>query len=120
MSVKTTGVEFKTYYHDDTYWVKDAWHDHHAIKVNGEYIEDIDDDNIPDNAEVVIESGVVYIPVNDESGYQEKDISLVTHFKNWRKQNKYSVIVLLVEKELLNDVVTTVKNIPGVSEVKGG
>ena len=119
MSVKMKGVEFNAYYHDDEYWVSGAWHDDHCIKVNGEYREDFDT-NVPDDADVVIESGVVYVPVNGESGMEEKDISLVTHFKNWRKQNKFSFIVVTVEKGKETDVRQALRLIPGVTEVKGG
>lgn len=121
MSVKTTGAEFKAYYHDDKYWVKDSWHDDHVIKINGEYVDDIVDDEIPDDAEVVIESGVVYIPTLKESGFTEdKDVSLTTHFKNWRKQNKYVFLTVEVEKDKLSGVLDAIRAVPGVTKVKGG
>ncbi|ANM47259.1 hypothetical protein FDI76_gp136 [Serratia phage vB_Sru_IME250] len=118
MSVKTNGAEFKEYYHDDVYWAKDAWHDDHAIKVNDEYIDDIEDDNIPDDATVEIESGIVYVPVRSESGYEEKEIQLVTHFKNWRKQLKYKTVIVQVEKDKVDDIISAIKSIPGVNNVK--
>lgn len=118
MSVKMKGAEFNAYYHDDAYWVKDAWHDDHCIKVNGEYREDFDT-HVPDDADVVIESGVVYVPVDGESGMEEKDISLVTHFKAWRKQSKYSFIVVTVEKDKAAEVREALRSIPGVASVKG-
>lgn len=117
MSVKTTGAEFKEYYHDETYWVKDAWHDYHEVKVNGEYVEDITDD-MPDDAEVVIESGVVYIPTKTESEYGEKEVSLVSHFKAWRKQATCSTLVITVSKEHLDAVKTFIRTIQGVVSVK--
>lgn len=120
MSVKMKGAEFKSYYHDEVYWVEDAWHDDHLIKVNGEYIVDIEDEQIPDDADVVIESGVVYVPADGDSGTQERGISFVTHFKNWRKQNKFSFIVVTVEKDKVADVRQALRSIPGVTEVKGG
>lgn len=119
MSVKMKGAEFKAYYQDDEYWTPGAWHDGHCIKVDGEYREDIEVDNIPDDSDVVIESGVIYVPVNGESGAEEKEIQLVTHFKNWRKQNKFSFIVVVVEKEKVADVRAALRSIPGVNEVKG-
>lgn len=119
MSVKTTGAEFKQYYHDDQYWEKESWHDDHAIKVNGEYTEDICDDDIPDDAEVVIESGTVYIPVVTKGpGYAEDEVSLVKHFKNWRKQQKYTTLIVTVEKEHLDAVTSQIKTLPGVNSVK--
>lgn len=119
MSVKMKGAEFKTYYHDDQYWVQDAWHEDHVIKVNGKYVEDVIDDEIPNDADVVIESGVVYIPSQTDSGRVEKEVSFVTHFKNWRKQNKFSFIVVTVEKDKAAEVRQALKSIPGVTEVKG-
>lgn len=118
MSVKTNGAEFKEYYHDDIYWIKDAWHDDHAIKVNGEYIDDIEDENIPDDSIVVIESGIVYIPIKSESGCEEKEVQLVTHFKNWRKQQKFSTIVVVVEKNKAEEIIASIKTMPGVNTVK--
>lgn len=117
MSVKTTGAEFKEYYNDDTYWVKDSWYDHYAIKVNGEYIDDITD-NMPDDAEVVIESGVVFIPVLTESGAEEKEVSFVSHFKAWRKQKTSTTLVITVEKEHLDAVKVAIKSQQGVVSVK--
>ena len=119
MSVKMKGAEFKAYYHDEEYWKPGAWHDYHCIKVNGEYTEDIEVD-IPDDADVLIESGVVYVPADDESGAEEKEIQLVTHFKNWRKQKNFSFIVVTVEKDKAAEVREAMKSIPGVTEVKGG
>lgn len=118
MSVKTNGSEFKLYYHDDVYWEKDAWHDDHAIKINGEYVDDIEDDDIPDDATVVIESGTVYIPIISESGHEERVIQLVTHFKNWRKQLKYKTVIVQVEKDKAEDIILAIKSIPGVNTVK--
>lgn len=117
MSVKTTGAEFKEYYHDETYWVKDAWYDYHEVKVNGEYVEDIEAD-MPDDAQVVIESGVVYIPVQSESGMEEKEVSLITHFKTWRKQKTCTTLVITVAKEHLDTVMASVKTLQGVVSVK--
>lgn len=117
MSVKTTGAEFKEYYQDENYWVLDAWHDDHAIKVNGEYIDDITTD-MPDDAEVVIESGVVFIPVQSESGMEEKDVPLVSHFKAWRKQKTCTTLVITVEKEHLDAVKVAIKSQQGVVSVK--
>lgn len=118
MSAKMKGVEFNAYYNDDEYWEKGAWHDDHCVKVNGEYREELDE-NIPDDADVVIESGTVYIPVAGESGAEEKDIPLVTHFKNWRKKNNFSFIVVIVKKDKASEVREALKNISGVMEVKG-
>lgn len=118
MSVKMKGAEFNAYYHDDAYWVKDAWHDDTCVKVNGEYVDELDD-NVPDDADVVIESGVVYIPTKSESGYEETEVSLVSHFKAWRKQSKYSSIVVTVEKDKAAEVREALRSIPGVASVKG-
>ncbi|WDR21406.1 hypothetical protein [Salmonella phage vB_SenAc-pSK20] len=118
MSVKMKGVEFNAYYNDDEYWVKNAWHDDHCVKVNGEYREELDE-NIPDDADVIIESGTVYIPVEGENGAEEKDISLVNHFKTWRKQKNFSFIVVTVKKDKLAEVREAMRCIPGVIEVKG-
>ncbi len=118
MSVKMKGAEFKAYYDDSEYWVQDAWHDYHNIKVNGEYIDDIETENIPDDADVVIESGIVYIPIRSESGYDEKEVQLVTHFKNWRKQQKFSTIVVVVERDKAEEIIASIKTIPGVNTVK--
>lgn len=114
MSVKTNGAELKAYYHDDAYWEQDAWWDGDAIKVDGEYLVGFEDDKIPDDADVVIESGTVYTPVKDE----RKEVSIVEHFKNWRKQTNFSFIVVAVEKQHLETVTTSIKSITGVSSVK--
>lgn len=119
MSVKMKGVEFKAYYNDNTYWAEDSWHDDHAIKVNDEYITDIEDDNIPDEADVVIESGVVFIPKMSENGYTESEVGFVSHFKGWRKQKNFSFIVVTVKKDKLAEVREAMRCIPGVIEVKG-
>lgn len=117
MSVKMKGSEFSAYYNDNTYWKEGAWHDNHAIKVDGVYKEDLDE--LDPNSDVVLESGVVYVPTVTESGAEEEEVDMVTHFKRWRRQSKFSFISITVEKDKLESVREALRAIPGITEVKG-
>lgn len=117
MSVKMKGAEFNAFYHDEEYWPKNAWHDYHDVSVNGQYRDELDED-IADDDDVIIEDGVVYIPTETEDGVREKEVKLTTFFSNWRKRNKYTFLVVTVEKEHIETVTASIKSIAGVSSVK--
>lgn len=92
MTAKTTGAEFKRFYTDPNFWPQDDDNTYHAeenVSVNGVVIEG-DYENIPDDALVTIEGGIVFGPQ-----WSDNEPSFETYFKRWRKQQ--STIVIMVE-----------------------
>jgi len=78
MSAKTTGVEFKKFYSDETYWKEGVYHDDELVEVNGEEWNE-KFENIPDDAKVKISFGEVL-----ETG-DEDPPSFEMFFKRWKK-----------------------------------
>lgn len=105
MSVKTTGAEFLTFYHDDTYWPQGAYVEDVELKVNGQlFDQDICAENLAKDAKVTIVGGGVY----DTKPTSTQVISLVTFFKQWRKQSLEETFSVTCDKGLSEQVRTAI------------
>ena len=104
MSVKTNGLEFWTFYNDKDYWPEGAWHDDTVILVNGKEVEDYTRENIPDDAQVTIDGGVVYL---DERG--QEDTGFESYFKKWRKQQSTVFLSVEAPKDKLDAIKAAIK-----------
>ena len=80
-NIRTTGEEFNRFYKDDEFWGSGVWHDDVVLSVDGRQVEDFD--NLPPAAKVIIESGVVVFPNNDD-----KTEDFLKFFRQWRKAQK--------------------------------
>ncbi len=100
--IKTSGVEFKTFYRDDSAWPQDAWHEDDTLIVNGDEW-DKGYEQVPDNATVNLIGGVVYgLPNGSE-------VSMETHFRNWRKRQTTFRIVVEYDISKHDEIVAAVK-----------
>lgn len=89
MAIKTTGAEFWRFYNDDKFWPNGAWHDDTVMTVNGEVVDDYTRETIPDDAQVVVDGGVIFL---DEGG--DRSVNFDSHFRKWRKaQDTVSIVV---------------------------
>lgn len=100
--IKTLGAELKRFYHDDKAWPQDAWHEDETLIVNGDECEAGIDD-IPDNATVNLIGGVVYGLPNGST------VSMETHFRNWRKRQTTTTILVECDLAKLDEVKAAVK-----------
>lgn len=100
--IKTNGYEFKRFYNDDSAWPKDAWHEDQTLIVNGdEWTQGVPE--IPDTAVVNLIGGVVYGLPNGSV------VSMETHFRNWRKRQNTSRIVVEYDTSKHDEVIAAVK-----------
>lgn len=102
--IKTTGAEFWRFYNDDKFWPDGAWHDDTLVKVNGEVIDDYEPKNIPDNAQVLIDGGVIFM---DEHG--DENVAFESHFRKWRKAQDTESIVIECPKDKIDAVKAAIK-----------
>lgn len=103
MATKTNGIEFKKFYDDKSVWPEGAYHDEAVIMVDGEDATDTDLSLVPDSARVVIESGWVFVPDQDDA------IPLETYFKRWRKSQTLRSLVVEVDVAKLDAVIAAIK-----------
>ena len=92
MTVKTTGADFKRFYADSEFWPEGAWHEDDEILADGEEADILDE--IPGSAVVSITGGVVL-------GIEDKEPSLESWFRAWRKKqttNSFVVECEIVDK----------------------
>lgn len=104
MATKITGAEFWAFYEDKTFWGDGVWHDDTCITVNGKEVTDYERTNIPDNAQLVIDGGVVYLNDGDEDG-----IAFESHLRKWRKLQKTTQIAVECPKDQLDAVKAAIK-----------
>lgn len=104
MTTKTTGAEFWRFYNDKDYWPEGAWHDDTLILVNGKEVDDYTRENIPDDAQLVIDGGVVYL---DEHG--TSDTGFESFFRKWRKAQNIVFLSVEVPKDKLDAVKAAIK-----------
>lgn len=104
MTVKTTGAEFWAFYNDEGFWPKGAWHDDTLILVNGKEVDDYTRENIPDDAQLVLDGGVVFL---DERG--TKDTGFEAHFKKWRKGQNTAYLAVECPKDKLEAVKAAIR-----------
>lgn len=108
MAVKTTGAEFKRFYNDPEFWPDGAWHEDECVSINGEDWSGSDSYNdVPDDATVRLEDGIVLGLPNDE------DPSLETYFKRWRKKRTTVSFVVECDKNQVETVKAVIKSAGG-------
>lgn len=100
--IKTNGSEYKRFYDDETAWPDGAWHEDELLIVNGDKCE-AGIDSIPDNATVNLIGGVVYDLPNGST------VSMETHFRNWRKRQSMTTILVECDRAKLDDVKAAIK-----------
>ena len=103
MMVKRTGHEWNSFYKDETAWPKGAWHEDETIKVDGKVVdEDFDLTDVRATAEVSLSGGIVYFDnplVADYFDQTQNAPSLEAHFKQWRKRQNTTNMVVEVANE---------------------
>lgn len=109
--INTIGAEFKRFYDDETAWPDGAWHEDELLLVNGdEWAQGITE--IPNDAIVNLSGGAVFgLPSNAEP-------SMELHFKNWRRRQTTTTILVECDLTNVDDVKAAVKAAGG--KVKGG
>lgn len=100
MATKTTGVEFKRFYNDDSYWLDGVWHEDEEVFVNGA-LQDGNFEIIPDVAIVTVSGGFM-------RGLKA-EISFETFFKRWRKQQNIVSIVVEFDDSKEEAIVAAIK-----------
>src|SRR5476649_2907777 len=112
MVTKTTVGEYKRFLADDTNWPDDAYMDDELIHVEGKYIQpgDFSDVELNDGDAMTIEGGFVTMPANTTKGIEERDLgSVESHFKNWRSLQKNDIVMILVDKDKVDEFKKFVK-----------
>lgn len=101
--VKMTGREWNRFYKDETAWPIGAWHEEEEMKVDGKVVdEDFDLTDIRDASVVTLSGGIVYFNnplVADYFDQTQNAPSLEAHFKQWRKRQNTTSIVVEVANE---------------------
>lgn len=108
MAVKTTGVEFKKFYHDPEFWPEDSWIEDIELLVDGERNESAEDDvdTIPDTSKVTIEAGFVVLDSCNTP-------SLESFFKKWRKAQTTVSFVVECHKDHAEGIKAGIKMMGG-------
>jgi len=100
--IKASGAEFKVFYRDDAAWPDGAWHEDDTLIVNGDEW-DKGYEQVPDNAVVNIVGGVVFgLPNGSE-------VSMETHFRNWRKRQTTTTILVECDMAKIDEIKAAVK-----------
>lgn len=103
MSVKMTGVEFKKFMDDKTFWPEGAYYEDEEMFVNGVRLEmDLPPENVKDSDSIAIRGGFVYLKDGDYVS------SFVTFTKRWLKQQTCSIVLVEVPKEHLEAVTNAI------------
>ncbi|MEZ6723129.1 hypothetical protein [Pseudomonas aeruginosa] len=108
MSIKTTGIELKSFWKDDSVWPDDSYVDGLYLKVNGQDADSEDIEALNDADQVVIEDGY-FCDANDDGE------SLLTVFKRWRKKQTTVYISASCPKELEEAVRAAIKSAGGAA-----
>lgn len=114
--IKTTGREFKRFYHDPDFWLPEGetWHDDTCIRVNGVALTDEDPGTVPDNCVIELESGWVYgVPPRLLSEVSHKaatasDMAMVDYFQLWLKRQTTVSLVVECERNQVDAVIAAV------------
>ena len=98
MPVRTTGTEFREFYHDLSLWTKGTYMEDEEISVNGKVLDSDDAfEHIPDTAIVRILAGIIRNDTTDKYG------SLETEFRQWRKKQSTTTFVVIVDNQFADD-----------------
>lgn len=101
--VKMTGREWNRFYKDAKAWPKGTWHEDEEIKIDGKAVGDnFDLTDIRDTSIVTLSGGIVYFdnpPVDGYFDQTQNAPSLEAHFKQWRKRQNTTSMVVEVANE---------------------
>lgn len=102
--IKTTGAEWKAFNADTTYWAEFCVEDE-IVTVNGSRVDEYSDyiDALADADKVTVDGGWVADQGSD------KEYSLNTFFKRWRKQQTTEYLSVEVPKEKASVVRDAIK-----------
>lgn len=94
--IKTTGAEWKAFNADSTYWAE-FYHEDEEITVNGDRVDpySFDAETLTGPEKVIVDGGWVA----DQAKDSDKEYSLETFFKRWRKQQTTEYLSVEVPKE---------------------
>lgn len=100
MTVKMTGLEWKAYVVDDSSWPDGGYVEDEEVSINGCVIEynSFDTDDINDGDVVTLSGGQIIIPDS------EKEMTMESHFKKWRKAQPVTYLTISVPHEKLEVV----------------
>lgn len=97
MTTKTTGAEWKRFYTDKTVWPDGAYHEDVVVHINGVHNPEASLEDVPDDAEILIESGYIMLP-------DGKDSDLNESFIKWRDAQNIANGLFEAPKELMETV----------------
>lgn len=94
--IKTNGAEWKAFIADNTYWAEFCVEDD-VISVNGAHVDEysFDLNTLADADKVTVDGGWV----TDQAANSNKEYSLDTFFRRWRKQQTTEFLSVEVPKE---------------------
>jgi len=96
--VKMTGSEWNRFYRES--WPEGYWHEGEEMTMDGEELTaDFDLADVPDSAVIRLSGGTVYVTDDGEEGP-----SLEAYFKQWRKRQNTTVLVVEAPKEAADAV----------------
>lgn len=97
MAIKMNGAEFKAWVASD--WGENAWWDDYVIVINGEEVQDYDEERIANTDTVLVDGGIVFLDTHGE-----KSVSATSHFKAWKKTQTHTVVLVEVPNDRLGDL----------------
>jgi len=107
MAVKTTGVEFKKFFQDETVWVESAYMQDEEMTIDGVDIGlDYDLYSAPDTSVVAILAGVFV----DE---RKETHPLEAVFREWRKKQEIATFVVEAHKDIADKVKAACRAVGG-------
>lgn len=96
--VKTNGAEWKQFLNDESYWDELSVYEDELITVDG--IEgDVGLLELSDKSKLTITGGIIKSDDPDLNG-----ASLEEYFKNWRKKQNTTILIVTVQKDSLEKV----------------
>lgn len=106
MTTKTTGEEFKRFYNTKELWEDERYHEDETVTVNGNEVDEFDFDysNIPDDAVVTIDGGIVM-----GGGFDGDEPSFETYFKRWRKKQSTATFIVTCHVSKADEIKAAIK-----------
>lgn len=112
--IKTTGAEFMEFYTDSTIWVEGLYHDGEEVYIDGSDDPfDGDYTEIEPNAVIRFKDGYVMNDNNDSPDFLNSAVSFEDFFKRWRKDRKFTYLVVRVPNESVVELNSFLKTIKG-------
>ena len=103
--MRTNGATWKAYLDS---WPEGQWFDDCDATVNGTHINDIDEKDIPDTAQVTFTCGAVFVDENDQEGF-----ALPAHFRRWQKSLTHVSLVISIPKDKQDELKAFLQSIKG-------